>query len=592
MTYQLTILSTTDMHAHLSLYDYFLGTEQETNGLILAGSKIKALVEENQQKETQTVVLDNGDILQGNLIADYAADKRPERHPVMQMMNAVGYDAMTLGNHEFNYGLDYLKSTLAQAEFPVVNCNIRTVEGDYLFNPYTVIEKTFSDGETIRVGVTGVVPEQILMWDDKWLHGKVVVQDMYQTAKACAAELKKHCDVVVCLCHTGFDASLPDEDGLENQVHRISTIDDIDAIIFGHTHQLFPSDTLTADYIDGSRIHHVYAVQPASFGSHLGRIELTLKKTENGFEVESGHSEVIELKNNTVIDPALVELNETTHQAIFDYINEEIGQTEHYIDSFFSQLAPSRAVEIVARSGRRAYEKLRGDIPNLISTSAPLKAGRDGASDYVMISPGSLTIKDAISIYRFPNKLAAVKVTGKVLKEWLEWSASAFNCYSDELIVKDNQSIAPGFPSYNMDIFYELDYQIDLSVPARYNHAAVQVTDSVRIQGLTFEGRAVEPDDEFTVLTNDYRLNFTPFLKSLEGEVLDVDVRETVIEYIKEEGCDFKAAWPFRFTEDGTYRMKTSRHAEDVLLEYPARKVADAADDFIIVELNMKERNE
>ncbi|TDM12061.1 5'-nucleotidase C-terminal domain-containing protein [Macrococcus lamae] len=585
--YQLMILGTTDVHAHISLYDYFLETAQETNGLILAGSKIREIQEKNAEENIATVVLDNGDILQGSLIADYAADKRPEMHPMIQMMNAIGYDAMTLGNHEFNYGLDYLRTTMSKANFPVVNCNVKTMDGNYLFQPYTIIEKTFDDGATVKVGVTGVVPEQIMMWDDKWLRDNVQVEDMYTAAKACAAELRSLCDVVICLCHTGFDPSASNEPGLENQVHLLASISDIDAIIFGHTHQLFPSEDVTADY---GRIHHTYAVQPASFASHLGKIELNLKRTAAGFEIKSGHSEVIELKDKTTIDDTLVELNEETHQAIFSYINKKIGETPRFIDSFFSQLAPSMAVELVARSGKHAYIKKYGETKQLISTSAPLKAGRDGANDYVMVPRGDVTIKDAISIYRFPNKLTAVEVNGRILKEWLEWSASAFNCYDDEYLLKDNQSIAPGFPSYNMDIFYELDYLIDLNEEARYNHAGIQVSDSERIKELSFEGRTVDDNDVFTVLTNDYRVNFTPFLKDFPAVVEDTDVRETVIDYIKEEGTDFSPIWPFRFTEEGVYRMKTSAHAQHVINHYPAKIISELADNFIAVEVNTKER--
>ncbi|GGB10545.1 hypothetical protein ERX37_09325 [Macrococcus hajekii] len=591
MEYQLMILGTSDVHAHISLYDYFMESEQQTNGLIVAGSTIKSLRQQNSANDIATVVLDNGDILQGSLIADYAADKHPQPHPIINMMNAIGYDAMTLGNHEFNYGLDYLKETMSETDFPVVNCNVRTMDGSYLFPPYTIIDRTFNDGTTVKIGVTGVVPEQIMMWDDKWLENQVKVEDMYQAVQNCVPELKNKCDIVICLCHTGFDACQNNELGLENQVHLLTTIPDIDAIIFGHTHQLFPSDDVTADYIEDGRIHHVYAVQPASFASHLGKIELQLKRTAEGFEVVSGQTSVIELKNHSDIDDALVQLNSETHEAVLDYIQEKIGASSHYIDSFFSQVLPSTAVEVVARSGKKAYIDKYGMTANLISTSAPLKAGRDGVNDYVMIPPGDITLKDAISIYRFPNKLTAVQVTGAILKEWLEWSASAFNLYQDEYLLKDNQSVA-GFPSYNMDIFYELDYVIDLHQPARYNHAGIQISDSERVGDITFEGHRIENDTIYTVLTNDYRANFTPFLRDQTAVTEDIDVRETVINYIKEEGADFKPVWPFRFTEEGLYRIKTSKHAQQVIDNYPAVTIEELEGHFIAVEVNTKERNE
>ncbi len=593
--YQLMILGTTDVHTHISLYDYFLDQPQETNGLILAGSKILEIKAANDSKDIQTLVLDNGDILQGNLVADYAVNKQPECHPMIHMMNTIGYDAGTLGNHEFNYGLDYLFETMAQTAFPIVNSNVRTSDGDYIFSPYTVINKTFDDGKTVKVGVIGVVPEQILVWDKPHLNGRIVVDDMYESAKHWAGQLHNKCDIIICLCHSGFDPSQTAESGLENQVHLISAIDDIDAMIFGHTHQLFPSDEYSSVEGVDSRcgtINGTFAVQPVSFGSHLGKITLTLASDGDGFVIKGGSSELIELKGQTVINPQLEAENDSTHRDIMTFINSKVGYTEYPIDSFFSQAAPSLAVELIARSAKAAFEAQVDMTDRVITTSAPLKAGRDGGDDYVMVSAGDVTLKDVMSIYRFPNLLTALNVPGRLIKEWLEWSASAFNTNGTPYLLKENQSIAPGFPSYNMDIFYELDYTIDLSEPERYNHAGVQVSEAHRVKDVTFDGEPLDDDAVYTVLTHDYRANFTPFLQTEDVTVVpldDIEVRDAVSQYVKTNGIDFTPRIPFKLEPGGRYLMKTSAHAVDVEGQYPVIMKSLLDDGYALFEIDTKE---
>ncbi|KAA1037698.1 5'-nucleotidase C-terminal domain-containing protein [Macrococcus equipercicus] len=593
--YQLMILGTTDVHAHISLYDYFMDQPQEANGFILAGSKIKALKAQNDGRDIQTIVVDNGDVLQGNLVADYAVGNRPAVHPVINIMNEIGYDAGTLGNHEFNYGLDFLFDTMAQANFPVVNCNVKNSAGEYIFKTHTIISRTFADGRTVKVGVIGVVPEQILIWDKAILDGQLIVDDMYEAAGHWAGQIKGQCDIIICLCHSGFDPSQGEIPGLENQVHLISTIADIDAMIFGHTHQQFPGGDYSAvDYVDAERgtINGTFAVQPVSFGTHLGVIQLTLTYGENGFTIKDGKSEVIGLKGEPV-EPQLAAVNERTHHDVLAFINSKVGCTSHEIESFFSQVAPSRAVELIAKSTRSAFSARVGTAGmNIISTSAPLKAGRDGGDDYVMVKPGDITLKDVMSIYRFPNKLTALNVPGRLLKEWLEWSASAFNTDGAPYLLKENQSIAPGFPSYNMDLFYELDYTISLAQPPRYNHAGIKISDSERVTAVTYQGAPLDDEEIYIVLTHDYRANFTPFLKDDAVSVVpldDIEVRDAVSHYVKTQGVDFTPHIPFKLLEDGRYLIKTSRHAQTVAAHYPVTLKSQLADGYALFEIDTKE---
>ncbi|MGV2928768.1 5'-nucleotidase C-terminal domain-containing protein [Macrococcus capreoli] len=598
--YKLSILATTDTHSHISLYDYFLETEMHINGLILAGSKIEALKSINEQQGIATLVVDNGDILQGNIMADYAAETNPSIHPAINMMNEIGYDAGTLGNHEFNYGLPYLERAHQQAQFPLVNCNVKYINGDYVVSPYHIVEKAFHDGTKIKIGITGVVPEQIMMWDEEHLNGRVIVEDMYDALYQYSNELKMMgCDIVVALMHTGLDQEqLKEMRGIENQVYQLAQIKAVDAFVFGHTHQQFPGP----DYqgipnvdADVGKVFHAYGVQPMCFASHIGSIDLTLEKTDQGFTVVGGQSRVIELKNSDVnINTHLVQVNQAAHRGVLEYVKRPIGETTGHHDSYFAQLGPSTVVEVIAKAAKQKVEQLIASdqlkiaASHIISTSAPIKAGRDGINDYIDIDEGPLTLKDAINIYRFPNKLAAVNVSGKVLREWVEWSVSCYNTIDHEYIVKDNKSTAPGFPSYNMDIFYELNYCIDLSREARYSNVGEKINDTYRIKDLTYLNDPVEDTQQYTVLTTDYRMNFCPILKDssvTKIQLDDIEIRQIIIDYIKTYGMDFEATRPFTFVQDGIFKFKSSPNGKGHLQPgITATELYD--DDYLIYELN------
>lgn len=574
--YQLSILALSDVHSHISLYDYFLNQASMENGLILAGSKMRAIKKENEQKGILTLCLDNGDVLQGNIVADYAASNALKIHPMAEMMNQIPMDVSTFGNHEFNYGLNYLNDYIQSTTFPIVNCNVYDKNNEPLTQPYTILERTFHDGTPIKIGITGVVPEEILKWDKAHLEDKVIVKPMIEALQQTTQQLKTaDCDLIIGLLHTGMNTSDLEKTTGENLVYQLAKNSDLDALVFGHTHQMFPSD----DYkdlpnvdIEKGKIFNTFAVQPVSFGSHLGQIDFVLDfdKQSKKFSIQNGQSKVIHLKEAALqIDEDLVQLNQKTHEALLDYIAQPIGHTNVPIQSYFSQIAPSRAVEIVAKAGKHKFMEITKEIDlgseGIISTSAPIKAGRDGIYDYVDIPAGPLTLKDAISIYRFPNTMAACNVTGKVLKEWLEWSVSCFNTLDQPLILKDNQSTEPGFPSYNQDIFYELSYTIDLSVPARYSNIGEKINNTNRINDVIFNGAPVNDEAIFTVLTNDYRLSFCPILQDNMTiiPIETLEVRQVVIDYIKSYGLDFEPSIPFKFKHNGPYPFITSSNAKE-----------------------------
>ena len=251
----LRLMETTDLHVHVFPYDYYADKEVDTVGLARTASIIKDI----RAEATNSLLLDNGDFLQGNPMGDYIAYERGmkagDMHPVIAAMNTLGFDASTLGNHEFNYGLDFLMKSLAGANYPVVSANVVKEMGSdptkdtTLIDPYVLIVRMITDGagnsHPIKIGLIGFVPPQIMNWDRRHLEGNVQTRDIVQTAQAYVPQMKEQgADIIIPLSHSGIGAADHSE-GMENASVPLAAVDGIDAIMTGHSHLVFPSATYT-----------------------------------------------------------------------------------------------------------------------------------------------------------------------------------------------------------------------------------------------------------------------------------------------------------------------------------------------------------
>ena len=283
----LRIMETTDLHVHVWPYDYYADKPVDTVGAARTAALIRAVRDE----AGNSVLLDNGDILQGNPMGDYVAYERgmkpDEMHPIITAMNEVGVEAGTLGNHEFNYGLDFLKNALAGAGFPVVCANVATradedpAADDTLVPPYVVLDRELTDGagqpHPIRLGIIGFVPPQIMQWDRKHLEGRVTARDIVEAALAWVPKLRgEGVDLVVALCHSGIGAATH-EPGMENAAIPLAGVEGIDVILTGHQHLVFPGpdfeDTEGVDIAAGT-IAGKPGVMAGFWGSHMGLVDL------------------------------------------------------------------------------------------------------------------------------------------------------------------------------------------------------------------------------------------------------------------------------------------------------------------------------
>ncbi|MEM6635938.1 MAG: bifunctional 2',3'-cyclic-nucleotide 2'-phosphodiesterase/3'-nucleotidase [Pseudomonadota bacterium] len=527
----LRILSTTDLHAYLYPYDYYADAPVDTVGL----SRIASHVAVARTEAANSLLVDNGDFLQGNPLGDLAAKESgafPDAvHPVVAAMNVVGYDVGTLGNHDFNYGLDVLQRAIAQSDFPFVSANAVTEMGRTgtddrtLVPPFILLDRTLTDGagklHEICVGVTGFLPPQTAQWDRRQLEGKLAVRDIVESARTHVAAMKNAgADIVIALSHSGIGPDTAHV-GMENASAALAQVPGIDAIVAGHQHMIFPgpdvAKTAGVDPVRGM-LFGKPATMAGALGSHLGVIDLLLEQSGDGWRVGASDAAVRPIaeklpngRHRPLIGdtPEVLSSAAAAHDATLAFMRRPIGRTAVALHSFFAAVAEARSVQIVAIAQRdyvrRALRGTEHEQITILSAAAPFRAGgRGGADHFTYIPAGELTQRHAADLYIYPNTIQAVKVTGVDLARWLERSASVF----EQIVpgVQDQVLLTTQAASYNFDVIYGVRYQIDLTQPPVYASDGKLLNGGVkRIVDLTFEGAPVTDDMEFVVATNNYR---------------------------------------------------------------------------------------
>jgi len=587
---KLTIFATTDVHGAIYPYNYF-DQEPTNHGLIILKSYIDQYKKDHPDEIVITV--DNGDLLQGDVWSDY--DVEHSSAPLIAGHLNDMYDVIGLGNHEFNFGLDYLNDIFNKVNIPIVNSNI-----DFLDNPlkdkvekHAIISCDTPDGK-LNIGFVSAVPTQIMKWDKYNLEGNVEVSSMKESIDAEVQVLKDNgADLVIMLSHSGMSRAKEDMERFgENQTFLMTFLKDIDGIVFGHTHELFPHDgyeidVSTLDIVKGT-VNGVPMVQPGVQASHLGKLTFEVDMTD-GVQITDSKAQLIDAET-IELPPEYLSHYEVQHNEVLKFLSTEFGEIKTPWHSYFSRVAPSYSVQAVAEAAKDYTFKIKDDIelPDLpvLAFSSAVKSGRDGATDFTVIDSGTFTLSDAIDIYKHANNFMIIKVSGRILKEWIEWSASQFTSPEDENILYPNRS-RQGFPGYNFDVFIDLDYTIDISRPPRYSSPAKQINDSKRVVSLKYQGEDIKDDDEFIIPAHNYRVAYTPFLR--DQEILheaNVSIRDIVIDYMKNKP-DFELKNPITIIPSGKYYFISATKARDYIADEPIRFIREIDDGFSWYEIEM-----
>ncbi len=525
-TIKLRIIETTDIHTNVMDYDYY--KDQPSNQIGL--SRAATLVKQAQSEAENSVLVDNGDLIQGSPMGDYMAAKgikTGDVHPVYKAMNQLNYDVANIGNHEFNYGLDFLKTTLAGANFPYISANVFDKKtGEHYFKPYLIKTHTFKDTQgqhhQIKVGYIGFVPPQIMVWDKKNLEGNVFAKDIKETAEKLVPQMKAEgADVIVAIPHSGISTA-PYKLGAENSTYYLTQVEGIDAIAFGHAHAVFPGkgfENLQGIDNDKGNINGVTAVMPGRWGSHIGVMDLVIKQNDGKWQVTEGQSQARPIfdkagkKSLAEADKGIVKALEADHKGTREFVNQPIGRANDVMYSFLTLVQDDPTIQIVNLAQKDYVERFIQGDPDLegipvLSAAAPFKAGgrKNDPNNFTEVESGQLTFRNAADLYLYPNTLVAMKVKGQEVKEWLECSAGQFN----QIDANDTQPQSlidwDSFRTYNFDVIDGVNYQIDVTQAPKYDaNCKVINPTSQRIVNLTFNGKPVDPKQDFIVATNNYR---------------------------------------------------------------------------------------
>ena len=524
----LRILATTDLHANLMAWDYAHDRSLATAGLALTAAQIaKARAE-----VPVCLLVDNGDFLQGSALGDFYGLEHGlqpgEVHPIIATMNLLAYDAATLGNHEFSHGLDFLMRAIDDASFPVVSANVARRLGatpdrdDPLISRHVMIERVLT-GPTglphrLRIGIFGLCPPQVMEWEGERLSGHLAVRGMVEAGRAAAATLRAGgADIVIALSHSGITAA-GSGDEAENASLALAMRADVDVLVAGHTHQLFPGpcfEGIAGVDAQAGTLAGKPAVMPGFNGSHLGVIDLTFRQEGGRLEITNHSVALRPIVNREASglpvaledpDARVIELAQPSHRATLGWTRRQVGTSSVGLRSHFTAVTDTPLARLVAEAKAAYLARIVGstDLPILAAVSTFKAGGRGGAENYVDIPPGPLSIRHVADLYPHPNTVVGLRVTGAELADWLERGASQLRTVAPG--GHDQPLIDEDFPSFNCDTIHGLTWRVDLSQPARFDaRGALSPSGARRISAILHRGRPVAAEDVFILATNSYR---------------------------------------------------------------------------------------
>lgn len=468
---QITILGTTDLHGNINPIDYYTN-KADNRGL----AKVATLIKRLRKEQPNVVLIDSGDTIQGTPLESYHGRKNnAPADPMMLAMNALQFDAMAVGNHEYNFGLKVLEKARSEAKFPWLSGNTyETATGKTHYQPYFVKQLA-----GVRVGILGLTTPGIPNWDNPPNYAGLSFHDPVAEARKWVSIMRarERVDIVIVAMHMGLGEDLrtgeknPGQVAHENEAVTIAkTVPGIDVIFMGHTHREIPSL-----FING-----VLLTQANYWGRHLARADVYLEKTPAGWRVYAKSSRTIAVDDRVEADAEITKLAEPYDRETQAWLNRVIGESKEELNARQARFRDTAILDLIQKVQLEAGS---ADVSMVASFNADAR-----------IAKGPVTVRDIAGLYVYENTLAVLEVSGQQLKDALEHSAKYFRDYepgktAPELI---NEKI----PAYNFDIAEGVTYELDISKPV-----------GQRIQNLQFRGQPLKPDQKLRLATNNYRVN-------------------------------------------------------------------------------------
>ncbi|MGW3893551.1 bifunctional metallophosphatase/5'-nucleotidase [Micromonospora chokoriensis] len=535
-TWDLTLLGTSDTHGNVYNWDYYRDAEYDDSKKNDIGvAKLATLINQirRERRGKATLVLDAGDTIQGTPLATYYAKQEPitatgEKHPMARAMNVIDYDAVTLGNHEFNYGLPLLDLWIRQLGFPALAANaVNAKTGKPAFLPYVIKKVTLGFGApTLRVGILGLTNPGVAIWDKGNVEGKLRFDDMVATAAKWVPVMRaRGADLVLISAHGGdsgtssYGPELPNE----NPVALIAQqVPGIDAILFGHAHNEVVERFVTNERTGAQ----VLLSEPSKWGQRLTRMDFTLTRERGRWAITKKAATM--LNTNTVVeDPKVLAAVRAQHQKTVAYVNQVVARSTVELSAAESRYKDTPILDFINHVqtevvGAALVGTAYADLP-VLSIAAPF-------SRTAVFPAGDVKIRDVAGLYVYDNTLEAVVLSGAEVRAYLEYSAKYFRTVAPGAPVDPEQISDPAVPDYNYDVFSGVDYDIDISRPV-----------GQRITRLVLAGTdtPVADNAQFVVAVNNYRRsgggNFPGIVKTQVYNAQQ-EIRQLLIDWAQAKG--------------------------------------------------------
>ncbi|MEU1161637.1 5'-nucleotidase C-terminal domain-containing protein [Streptomyces sp. NPDC005921] len=552
-TWSFSILGTTDLHSHVFNWDYYTNAAPvDSKGNTYGVARIATLVKKlrKEKGEDRVLLVDAGDIIQGTSLAAYYANVDPitkgVKHPMAIAMNEMRYDAAALGNHEFNYGVELLRTFEKQCHFPLLGANAldaKTLKP--AFPPYTVKRIKVPGAPDIKVGILGLTNPGIALWDKDNVSGKLVFPGLVEQAKKYVPRLRAlGCDVVFLTDHSGLDGSTSWGDELpyvENASNLVAEqVPGIDAILVGHTHVDVPTYTVK----NAETGEDVLLSEPYCYGYRLSVFDFELELERGCWKITSKTATT--LNSNTVAeDERITQLLTADHDAVVKYVNTAIGTSTAAMSTAEACWKDVPAIDFIQQV---QMDAVKAGL-SAADAALPLISVAACFSRTATIPAGDVTIRDVAGLYVYENTLYGKKLTGAQLKDYLEYAAKYYHQVPAGTAV-DTATLtnANSFWDYMYDMAAGVSYEIDIAA-----------AEGSRIKNLSYNGTAVADDQVFVVAVNNYRANGGsgyPHIAAAETAYSSTNqVRDLMIAYATAKGTIDPAAFAavnWKLTQNGT----------------------------------------